>query len=218
MTRKWFRLTLVGALAMFLSSCGHDQQLVSISIQPTIETFGASNIPVSANAGSTVQLRALGSYIHSPVTKDITNQVTWAPNTPDIATVNSTGLLTATGLACGGSIVSATVTTNNSVGNISSAGAIVTGSMTANVVCFTGTGPILTVLVSGNGTVSSSPSGIDCPTVCDASFVSGTTVTLTGTPNNGATSVTWSNCILISAQACNVNNLTNNLTVTATFN
>jgi hypothetical protein len=217
MIRKWFRLTMACIVAIFLSSCGHDQQLVSISIQPTVETFGASNIPVSANAGATVQLRALGSYIHPPVTKDITSQVTWASNTPDIATVNSTGLLTATGLACGGSIVSATVTTNNSVGNISSAGALITGSMTANVICFTGTGPILTVSVSGNGSVSSSPAGIDCPTVCSAGFVSGTPVTLTAAPNNGSTSVTWSNCVA-AGLACTVDNLTSNLTVTATFN
>jgi hypothetical protein len=217
MTRKWFRLTLACAVAIFLPSCGHDQQLVSISIQPATETFGAPNIPVSADAGLNVQLRALGSYIHPPVTKDITGQVTWASNTPDIATVNSTGLLTATGLACGGSIVSATVTTNNA-GTVSSSGALVTGSMTAIVVCPTGTGPILTVAVLGSsGTVSSSPPGIGCPTVCMASFVSGTTVTLTATPTNGSTSVTWSNCVQ-SGLICTVNNLTANLTVTATFN
>jgi Bacterial Ig-like domain (group 2)/Divergent InlB B-repeat domain len=217
MIRKWFRLTLACTVAIFLSSCGHDQQLVSISIQPTTETFGASNIPVSANAGSTVQLRALGSYIHPPVTKDITTQVTWASNTPDIATVDSTGLLTATGLACGDSLVSATVTTNNS-GAVSSKGALVTGSMTANVICFSGTGPVLMVSVSGNGSVSSSPAGITCPTLCSASFVSGSTIVLTATPNSGATSVSWSNCQVISAESCSVNNLTSNLTVTATFN
>ena len=32
-----------------------------------------------------MQLRALGTYIHPPVTKDITNQVTWESNTtPDV--------------------------------------------------------------------------------------------------------------------------------------
>jgi len=122
-------LCLVG-----LPSCGHDQQLVSISIQPATQTFGASTIPVSEDAGLTVQLRALGSYIHPPVTKDITGQVTWASNTPTIATVNSTALLTATGVDCGNSLISATVTTNNA-GAVSSSGALVTGYMTATVVC-----------------------------------------------------------------------------------
>jgi len=119
-----------------LSGCGHEQQLVGITVIPDVETFGAPNIPVSANAGSKVQLRALGSYIHPPVTKDITNQVVWTSNTPDMVTVDANGVITATGNACGGTIISATVTTNHSSGNISSTGALVTGSMTANVVCF----------------------------------------------------------------------------------
>jgi len=122
-----------------LSSCAHEQQLVSISIQPKDEIFGASNIPVSANAGSTVQLRAIGNYIHPPVSKDITDQVVWNSNTPDMVTVDAaTGLITATGLACGDTLVSATVKTDKSIGNVSSTGAIVTGNMTATVVCFTG--------------------------------------------------------------------------------
>ena len=122
-----------------LTSCGHEQQLVSISIQPQTETFGAPNIPVSANAGATVQLRAIGNYIHPPVSKDITNQVVWTSNTTDMVTVDAaTGLITATGLACGDTLISATVTTNHSIGNVSSSGAIVTGTMTASVVCFTG--------------------------------------------------------------------------------
>lgn len=215
MNRNWL-VAMVSAAVLFLPSCGHDQQLVSISVQPTVETFGASNIPVSADAGLTVQLRALGTYIHPPVTKDITDQVTWASGTPGIATVNSTGLVTATGVDCGGSIVSATLTTNNA-GTVSSSGAIVTGSMTANVVCFTGTGPILTAVVSGNGTVSSSPSGINCPTVCSAGFVSGTTVTLTAAPNTGATFGSWSGCDSVAGQVCTVT-LNNSLTVTVTFN
>ncbi len=127
----------MGLLAS-LSACGHDQQLVSITVVPAVETFGAPNIPIDLDAGLNVQLRALGSYIHPPVTKDITNQVVWTSNTPQMVTVNSTGLITATGQACGGTIISATVTTNHSSGNISSNGALVTGSMTANVVCPTG--------------------------------------------------------------------------------
>jgi hypothetical protein len=131
-------LPAIIALAWLVQGCAHEQQLVSIQIQPNTETFGATNIPVIANAGSTVQLRAISSYIHPPVIKDITNQVTWVSNTPDIATVDATGLLTATGQACGDALVSATVNTNGN-GNRSSSGAIVTGNMTATVVCFTGT-------------------------------------------------------------------------------
>ena len=139
MTFRDLRFVLAFAVVLCVSgltSCAHDQQLTAITIQPATETFGASNIPVSANAGATVQLRAIGSYIHPPVTKDITNQVVWNSNTPDIATVDpASGLLTAAGLACGNALISATATTNKSIGNISSSGAIVTGSMTATVVC-----------------------------------------------------------------------------------
>lgn len=123
-----------------LSSCGHSQQLVGITIQPESETFGASNIPVIANAGAQLQLRALGTYIHPPVTKDITSQVTWTSNAPQMVTVNSAGVITVTGGACGAALISATVTTNNSSGGVSSSGALVTGFMTANVVCFTASG------------------------------------------------------------------------------
>lgn len=131
-----FGLCAVFCFLMGLPGCGHEQQLVEITVVPDVETFGATNIPVIANKGAKVQLRALGSYIHPPVTKDITTQVVWSSNTPDMVTVDAGGLITATGNACGGTIISATVTTNHSSGNIPSSGAIVTGTMTANVVCF----------------------------------------------------------------------------------
>jgi hypothetical protein len=221
---NWKGLNFVLAFAIVLcmiglTSCAHDQQLTSISIQPKTETFGAANIPVIDNAGSSVQLRALGSYIHPPVTKDITNQVTWSSNTTDLATVDAaSGLLTATGFACGNALVSATVTTDKSIGNVSSSGAIVTGNMTATVVCFTGTGPILTVNFAGAGagTVSSSPAGLGCATTCSASFPTGTTVTLTAAPN-GSTFGGWAGCDVVAGQSCTVA-LTNSRSVTVTFN
>jgi len=138
MRKNWLKQILLCLAVIVVPSCGHDQQLVSIDVEPTTETFGAANIPVTEDAGLNVQLRALGTYIHPPVTKDITSQVTWASNTPAVATVNSSGILTAAGVDCGNALISATVTTNRSAGNLSSKGAIVTGSMTANVVCFTG--------------------------------------------------------------------------------
>src|SRR5579864_124919 len=138
MNLNWLKLLLICPAALALLSCGHDPQLVSINVVPSVETFGAATIPVSQDAGLNVQLKALGSYIHPPVTKDITNQVTWFSNTPQMVTVNSTGLITATGQACGGTIISATVTKNSSDGGLTSAGAVVVGSMTANVVCSMG--------------------------------------------------------------------------------
>jgi hypothetical protein len=228
MNRKWlsvFALMVAVSLLLVFSSCGHGQELVSITVQPTSETFGASNIPVIDNAGSSVQLRALGSYIHPPVTKDITNKVTWASNDTQMFSVSSTGLLTATGFACGGSLVSATVTTNSSAGGLSSSGAIVTGSMTANVVCFTSTGsgsPILTVSFAGNGsgTVTSSPLGISCASTqgtCSASFASGTPVTLTATPFGTSSFGGWSGGCTNGASVCTLS-LQSDTAVIATFN
>jgi hypothetical protein len=47
------------------------------------------------------------------------------------------------------------------------------------------------VSVSGNGTVTSSPVGISCPSVCTMNYASGTSVMLTATPASGATFNSW---------------------------
>jgi hypothetical protein len=145
-----------------LSSCGRDQQLVSIQIEPSTETFGDGSIPVSQDAGLQVQLRALGTYIHPPVTKDITTQVTWTSDDTQMMTVDANGLLTAAGIACGSTIVSATVTTNKSSGGVSSNGALITATMTGSVTCFTGTngrgrGLIVNASLSGADIRGTSP-------------------------------------------------------------
>jgi hypothetical protein len=225
MNRQGYRFAIVVVAVLCVigvPSCGHDQQLVSIALQPGVETFGAADIPVSADKGLNVQLRALGSYIHPPVTKDITDQVVWTSNTPQMVTVTSTGLITATGDFCGNTLVSATKTTNRSSGGLSSSGAIVTGSMTANVTCFTGSGPILTVTFAGTGTgtVTSSPAGLSCATSCSTSFPSGTMVMLTAAPNG--TFGGWSaGCDSTSGPGltvCTINSLTANRALTVTFN
>jgi hypothetical protein len=45
---------------------------------------------------------------------------------------------------------------------------------------------------TGNGTVTSSPAGINCGTTCSAPFKSGTSVSLTATPAAGSTFAGWS--------------------------
>jgi hypothetical protein len=231
MNGKWWSIVVLVAIAGLLlgvNSCGHSQQLVSIQIQPPLETFGASNIPVQDDFGLTVQLRALGTYIHPPVTKDITSQVTWASNDTQMMTVDSTGLLTVTGVSCGGTLVSATLQTNTSAGGLSSSGAIVTGYMTGNVVCFTSSGgggsgsPVLTVTFGGNGsgTATDSAQAISCatPTPCAFLVASGTALTLTATPAGASVFGSWAGC----DSANNINpctlTLTGNRTVTVAFN
>lgn len=228
MRGKWVSIAVLAAVASSLfnvTSCGRDQELVSIQIQPAVETFGASNVPVPDDRGLTVQLRALGTYIHPPVTKDITTQVTWASNDTQMMTVDANGLLTAAGISCGGTLVSATVTTNKSSGGISSSGAVVTAYMTGNVVCFSGSGggvlPVLTLTFAGNGagTVTSSPPGLSCASTapCLAQAQSGAMITLTATPISPSTFGNWSNCDSGPANPCTVT-MTGNKTVTAIFN
>ena len=230
MIGKWLSvvsLVAVAGLLFGVNSCGRSQELVGIQIQPASQTFGASNIPVIFNAGAQIQLRALGTYIHPPVTKDITSQVTWTSNTPQMITVDSSGVITVTGAACGGTIITATVNTNKSSGGISSSGAIVTGSMTANVVCFTSSGggagsPALTVTFqgSGSGAVTSSPPGFSCfsPSPCVASFTSGTTVTLSAAPNTGSAFGSWLDCDTPAGTNPCMVTLSSDRTVKVTFN
>jgi hypothetical protein len=78
---------LVFSAAMIVPSCGHDQKLVSIALQPSggfvFEGFGAQG-----------QFTALGTFIHPPETKDITNQLVWKLDIANFANVTQTGLIT----------------------------------------------------------------------------------------------------------------------------
>jgi hypothetical protein len=188
-------------------SCARDQQLVSLTVVPSVENFGL--IDPSLN----VQLRALGTYIHPPVTKDITDQVTWASDTPEVAVVNSTGLLSPGGLACGNATISATVRTNHSAGNRPSNGAIITGTMAANVACPSST---LTVNFAGLGTGSVTGS-VNCNSNCSTTLPTGTTATLDATPSFGSTFGGWSGCDSVTGTTCTVL-MNTSRTVTVTFN
>jgi hypothetical protein len=220
MTQKWsavigvFTIIFAAGLLLSLASCGRDQELTQITVQPSTETFGATNIPVPADMGLNVQLRALGTYIHPPVTKDITTLVTWASNTPQMVTVGTGGLITVTGNACGNTLVSATMKSNN--------GGIQTGFMTANVVCFSGTGPVgpslIVTFAGGTGTVVSSPAGIACSLTCGFIFNTGTQVTLTASPTPPSTTLTWnSGCDSNPTANTCVVTMNANRTVTITF-
>jgi hypothetical protein len=80
----------------------------------------------------------------------------------------------------------------------------VTATFTATV---TTTAP-LTVAVSGNGTVTSNPAGINCGADCSETVVTGTAVTLTATAAAGHRFVGWSG-------ACSGSNTTCTVTVSA---
>ena len=74
----------------------------------------------------------------------------------------------------------------------------------------------LTVTTVGPGSVSSSPSGINCGTVCAAGFSPGTSVTLTASTGAGATFSGWSGACAGTGAFCTVA-MTGFKSVTATF-
>ncbi len=74
---------------------------------------------------------------------------------------------------------------------------------------------VLTVTASGSGTVTSAAAGINCGAACGGSYLSGTSITLTATPTNGATFAGWSGACTGTAP-CTVA-MTATRSVTATF-
>jgi hypothetical protein len=77
---------------------------------------------------------------------------------------------------------------------------------------------VLTVSVTGSGTVTSNPSGINCTSTCSAGFSNGTNVTLTATANSGYTFANWTqNGSVVSTLASYPFTLNANTTLVANF-
>jgi hypothetical protein len=134
-------LFVAGALIAGLS-CARDQQLESIRIIPNTETLGVGcggSGPTSC--GPVTIYTALGTYIHPPVQKDITSQVLWQVDSPDIvqfADPTHPNYLYPTGLGCGTNLnVLAVVYRRPSD---PSSGRAVVGTATVNVSCGGGSG------------------------------------------------------------------------------
>jgi len=75
---------------------------------------------------------------------------------------------------------------------------------------------MLTVVRSGNGTVDSNPSGIDCGSQCSQSYATGTTVKLAAKPGRGAKFAGWTGGGCQGVADCSVT-LANSTSVNATF-
>ncbi|MBF0517899.1 MAG: hypothetical protein HQK97_12470, partial [Nitrospirae bacterium] len=135
---------------------------------------------------------------------------------------SGTGTVTSSpaGISCG-STCSATYTAGTSVvltaaadtgygyswtGCDSSSGAQCTVAMAGNktVTAAFGLTYTLTVNNSGNGTITSSPSGISCGSACSTPYAAGASVTLTATPNTGYTFSSWSGCDSTSGSECTI--------------
>jgi len=96
--------------------------------------------------------------------------------------------------------------------------AVIAGSFLSPFVAPTGTSRALTVTRAGtgSGTITSSPSGINCGSSCSASYASGASVTLTAAAASGSTFAGWSGACT-GAATCTVA-MTAAVSVTATFN
>jgi len=205
MSRKLLRvvsLIAAASLLLGLSSCAFNQHLVSIRVEPPGATFLA--------VGAQIQFTAIGTYVHPPETKDISSQVHWAIDSQNLATVTSSGFVTSTSI-CGSGNLTASL---NAPPNFVSGSAFLTGSGIGTSACNQGA---LTVSVSGSGTVSSSPTGINCPGTCGFVFTLNSTVVLSAAIGTGASGVTWTGCDSNTATTCTVA-ITGNRSVTATFN
>jgi hypothetical protein len=217
MNAKWFgvfALIIVAISLLIVPSCGYNQHLVSIQIQPSGATF------LAADTSAYVNFTATGTYIHPPSTKDITSLVTWKSDTPQVALVTSAGVVSPASnnpASCGTANVFATF--YDSPNQVTSNSAFITVDGPASLGCpQSGQLSNLSVTIgSGTGTVTSSPAGITCGTTCAAEFTTGTTVELTAAPTAPSSTVTWMNCDSSTATVCTVL-LSADRVVTADFN
>ena len=206
--------TVQGSTALTVSGqTSHD--LTSVMVIPNATTpCMAPQCPVVTQIGEPTQFLAIGTFNTAPLTEDLTDQVTWVSSDVQVATINSTGLALANG---------AGITSITAIGR-SNSGADVTGTSTLRVIAPEGGVqlPALTIYEAGlgNGTVTSSPAGINCTSGngCTANFVLNATVTLTATPAAGSTFGGWSaNCTPTTATTCSLV-MNNNEPVGVIFN
>jgi hypothetical protein len=179
MIRKWFGVTALVFTAitlLSLASCARSQKLVGITVTPSSATFGG--------VGAQLQFKAIGTYIHPPENKDITSTAKWSIDSQNLVTFDAPGLVTAIS-DCGTGNVMASVQDG---GNYVFATGFVSASGVGTTTCNTAA---MTVAVTGSGTVTSSPTGINCPGTCTFAFPLDSSVVLTGAPGSGATTVTF---------------------------
>lgn len=180
---------LVGALVVWL--------LVGLSCEDRVLAVTIEGGDVVLAVGQTHSLTA-----DVIATGRATREVTWASGSPQIATVTSVGLVTA--IAEGVADISATSTFDDAMST----------SIQVTVTAATQTLSI-TIAGTGAGQVTSTPTGLDCPTTCSAAFPYGTSVSLTATASTDSVFAGWGGACSGST-ACTVT-LTANASVTATF-
>ncbi len=180
MGRKWFGILALIALAGFLSSvssCGFNQHLVGIQVQPSGATFNS--------VGATANFHAIGTYEHPPATKDITSLATWSVDSQGLVSITGTGTsvvtVTATSICGSGNLYASYYDSPNQI----TGSAFLTGGGAGTAAC---NEAVLTVdIVGTGGSVVDSTGAIKCPaSACSADYALGSTIGLTATSGLGA--------------------------------
>jgi len=140
-----------------------------------------------SNRGEKAQFIAIGTYVGSNATKDLTNQVKWSTSNSGVATVDSTGLVTMSAPCSDiGSGAEATITAVAP----GSGGSLTAAASLAAAPCGSASAPALTVQEAGEGSgkVVSNPARIACSggEGCTANFPLNTPIALTASPNPGS--------------------------------
>lgn len=131
MKKRFLGLAAVCVAFVFVGGCGSRQQLVAVAVQP-------SGGFVFEGPGATGQFTAIGTYVHPPVTKDITDQVVWSLDIQNFATLTQTGKITYTRTdGCGSGNVTATffIHANDPAGPEISGSAPVKGANDGSATC-----------------------------------------------------------------------------------
>ena len=129
MFARCLRGVLLLCLATAFAGCGNPSGLDSVQVTP-----GSQSLTV----GQTAQFTAMGTFGNAKhlTTQNITNAVTWSSTMPAVATVNSTGLVTAVGAGTATIRAEATafngpVSSSATVTAAASAGGVADGSITS---------------------------------------------------------------------------------------
>jgi hypothetical protein len=123
----------------------------------------------------------------------------WTSSDPGVATIDETGL--ARSVAPGQTAITAAL-----------------GAATATTTLDVQTLSNLTIVRDGNGTVTSSPAGIECGPACSTSFDSTITATLTAVPLDGSLFTGWNGCDSVAPDSTCTVAMSANRMITAAFN
>ncbi len=119
------------------------------------------------------------------------------------------GTLTIDNQLCGSISGNVVIDSSGNVTVATSAGDSCGGSGSTNY--------LVQVNVSGNGSVTSSPSGISCPGTCQSSFSESSSITLTPNTSGGSTFTGWSGPDCTGTGPCVLSNISAAKSATATF-